>query len=208
MKIYTFEAAPNPQRLKLFLQYKGVSIDSETVDLRLQEQFSDAFKSINPELTVPVLVLDDGSILTEVISICWYLESLYPERPLLGRNALEQAEVLAWDHSIYNEGFAAVAETLRNSSKAFKGKALPGPLSIEQIPALIERGQVRLAAFFDKLDAHIKDRKYLVGDDITFADIDAYVVCSFAAWVKITIPDHCKHLQKWHKQVAQQLGEG
>lgn len=207
MKLYTFDVAPNPRRVKLFLQYKGISLDSETIDLMKKEQFADSFKAINPESTVPVLVLDDGSTLCEVISICWYLECLYPQRPLFGQTPQQQAEVLGWDHSIFNEGVASVAEILRNHSEAFKDHALPGSLGLAQIPALIERGQKRVAAFFDKLEAQLAGRDFLLGDSFTLADIDAFVVVDFAGWVKLTIPEHCQQLASWYQRVKQELGE-
>jgi glutathione S-transferase len=207
MKLYTFDVAPNPRRVKLFLQYKGISLDTETIDMMKQEQFAASFKAINPASTIPVLVLDDGSTFTEVVSICWYLESLYPQRPLFGQTPQQQAEVLGWDHAIFNEGLAAVAEILRNHSEAFKHRALPGPVDIEQIPALVERGQKRVAAFFDKLESRLAGKQFLLGDCFSLADIDAFVVIDFAGWVKLTIPEQCPQLASWYQRVKQELGE-
>ncbi len=34
MKLYTYDPAPNPRRLTLFMQYKGISLDSQQIDLR------------------------------------------------------------------------------------------------------------------------------------------------------------------------------
>jgi glutathione S-transferase len=207
MKLYTFEIAPNPRRLKLFLQYKGIDIETETINIRDGEQFTDAFKAINPSCTVPALQLDDGTILSDVIGACLYLESQYPEKPLFGTTPLEQAQIVAWDHSIFVEAFVAVAEMLRNSSEAFKGRALPGTVTIEQIPELIERGQIRLQDFFQRLEIHMAGRDYIVGDAISLADIDAFVVCDFAGWVKQSIPENCTQLQEWYQRVKKELGE-
>ncbi|MDG1772780.1 MAG: glutathione S-transferase family protein [Oceanicoccus sp.] len=207
MKIYTFEAAPNPRRLKLFLGYKGVDIETETINIRDGEQFSDSFKAINPDCTVPALQLDDGTVITNVIAACLYLESLYPEKPLLGLTPLEQAKIVSWDHSIFTEGFTAVAEMLRNGSEAFKGRALPGAVALEQIPGLVDRGQIRLQAFFNKLDTHLADREFIVGNAISLADIDLYALCDFAKWVKQSIPEDCRHLQSWYQRMVKELGE-
>ncbi len=207
MKLYTFELAPNPRRLKLFLDYKGIDIETETVNIRDGEQFTDSFKAINPNCTVPALQLDEGKVVTDVIAACLYLESLYPEKPLFGSTPLEQAEVVGWDHSIFVEGFIAVAEMLRNGSEAFKGRALPGTVAIEQIPELVDRGQIRLQACFNKVDAHLAGREFIVGDAISLADIDMFVVCDFAGWVKQSIPEDCKQLQAWYQRIAKELGE-
>ena len=61
MKLYTFDAAPNPARLSMFMQYKGISIDTVQIDLGSEEQLTEAYLSIVPEATVPALVLDDGT---------------------------------------------------------------------------------------------------------------------------------------------------
>lgn len=207
MKLYTFDGAPNPRRVKLFLQYKGVDIDTESINLKKNQQFSNAYKAINSQSTVPTLVLDDGTALTDVIGICWYLESLYPEPPLFGNNATEQAAVLGWDHTVFVDGLGAVAEILRNQNAAFKNRALPGSCDFEQIPALVERGHHRIAAFFDTLENHLSGRDYMVGSGLTLADIDALVCCDFAGWVDVTVPEYCQHIYQWYQRVAKALGE-
>lgn len=205
MKLYTFEAAPNPRRVHLFLQYKGIELEQEIVNIRNQEQFSDHFKGLNPGCTVPVLELEKGEVLIDAVSICLYLESLYPDKPVFGRNALEQAAIIGWDHRIFVEGFTAVAEMLRNQNAAFKHRALPGLLDIEQIPELVERGRGRLHDFFKRLDKHLSGREFIVGNAISFADMDALVVCDFAGWVHEKIPAEAENLPNWYQRVVQQL---
>ena len=126
MKLYTFEKAPNPRRLALFMQYKGIDIATQTINIGEREQFAQSYKAINPNCTVPSLQLDDGTVLTDVISACLYLESLYPGKPLMGSTPLEQAQIVGWDHKIFVEGLTAVAEMLRNRGEFFQGKGLPG----------------------------------------------------------------------------------
>ncbi|MEH6552035.1 MAG: glutathione S-transferase family protein [Pseudomonadales bacterium] len=207
MKLYTFEFAPNPQRLHLFMKLKGIEIPSQEINLgEPQEQFSPDFKSINPSCTVPCLVLDDGQILSEVIGICSYLEDLYPDRALMGNDSLERAQVISWDHRIYLEGMSPVAEILRNGNKAFAGRAMPGALAVEQIPELIDRGVKRLDAFFDIADAALEAREFLVGSGPSLADIDLFVLVNFAGWTKTSIPEHCTRLASHHKRMAVLLG--
>lgn len=205
MKLYSFEIAPNPRRVGLFMAYKGIDIETINVDLGKKEQLMDEYLAINPAGTVPALVLDDGTILTDVIACCAYLESQYPDKPLMGGTDLERAQVLGWAHKIFIQGLMAVAEMLRNQGDFFKNRALPGPLELEQIPALVKRGKLLLSGFFQMLEAHLQDRDYIVGDSLTLADIDAYVACDFAGWVKESIPDDCPHLQAWYKRMKMAL---
>ncbi|WP_372747810.1 glutathione S-transferase family protein [Litorivivens sp.] len=194
MKLYTFDIAPNPRRVALFMQYKGITLDTQQIDLGKLEQFSDSYKAINPDCSVPALALDSGDCLVDVVAICSYLEGVHPDKPLLGADNLKRAQVLGWMHRLYLSGFMAVADMLRNQGDMFKDRALPGPDKVEQIPALVSRGRDRLAGFFRQMNSICETRDYLVGDSLTQADIDLLVVCEFAAWVKETVPESCAAL--------------
>ncbi|HSN71270.1 MAG TPA: glutathione S-transferase family protein [Steroidobacteraceae bacterium] len=207
MKLYSFPGAPSPMRVELMLKYKGVELETEIVNIRDGAQFDPSFREVNPRCTVPALLLDDGSCLSEVIAICLFLDGRYPEPSVFGTNDVERAHVVNWMHRIYNEGFLPAAEALRNSSEAMKKRALPGPDDIEQIPALAERGRQRLPVFFGLLDAHLADRRFLVGDQLSQADIDAWVVLYFARWVKITPPETLGFLANWRQRVGQLVGQ-
>lgn len=54
---------------------------------------SDEHLERNPAGFVPVLELDDGLRLTESMSICEYLEEIYPEKPLLPKTPIDRAYV-------------------------------------------------------------------------------------------------------------------
>ncbi len=110
MKLYTYDPAPNPRRLQLFLDYKGIEVDTVQIDMMKQQQFAETFRKINPMCTVPALVLDDGTVLTEVIGACVYLDEIFPERPLMGTTPLEKALVISWTHSLFNSLYHAFAE--------------------------------------------------------------------------------------------------
>ena len=96
MKLYDCTTAPSPQRVRIFLAEKRIDMPLVQVNLREEEQLGDAFRKINPDCTVPVLELEDGTYISEVFAICQYLESQYPEPELMRRNALEQAMVSMW----------------------------------------------------------------------------------------------------------------
>lgn len=207
MKLYTYDLAPNPRRVNLFLAYKGIELPTRQIDLRTGEQLLPEYRAINPRCIVPALQLDDGTVLSDCIAICSYLEELYPQKPLLGTTALERAQVLSWDQHIFVDGFLAVAEALRNGHEAFKDRAEPGPNNIAQIPALEARGRVRLHNFWRELDNHLKERDFIVGTQLTFADIDAYVTTDFGARIRERAPERHTHLQAWYQRVKALLGD-
>lgn len=208
MKLYTYDPAPNARRLKLFLNYKGIELETRQIDLGKLEQHSEEYIAINPYRTVPALELDSGEVLTEVIGQCVYLEALYPEKPLLGSTALEKAQIISWDHRLFMMGFTAIADVFRNGHPAFAGRAMPGPIELEQIPALVDRGKIRLEHFWPTMDAHLATTPWIAGESLSFADIDMFCINEFAGWIKESIPEGCSNLKDWQKRTAAALGEG
>jgi len=202
MKFYDCTMAPSPRRVRIFLAEKGIALPMVQVDLRAGEQLGPAFRAVNPECTVPVLELDDGARIADVMAICVYFEALRPEPPLMGVGAQDRANVTAWQRRVEREGFFAVAEAFRNSTPAFKQRALPGPDDYEQIPALAERGRARVGQFFRMMDASLADREFVAGPRYSVADITALVAVDFAGWIKLKVPDDCAHLRRWHDAVA------
>jgi glutathione S-transferase len=202
MKFYDCSPAPSPRRVRIFLREKGIDVPTVQVDLMKGEQLGEAFLRINPDGTVPVLELDDGTRLTEILAICQYLEDTVPEPPLFGRDARERALALMWNTKIEQQGLSALADLFRNRSKGFKGRALPGPVGFDQIPALVERGRMRSEQFFDRVDAHLADSAFMIGEVFTLADITLLVGVDFAAWSKIAIGEKRKNLQRWYDEVS------
>lgn len=205
MKLYAFDRAPNPRRLAMFMKYKGIVLDTQQVDLMKGEQLTDAYRAINPDLTVPALLLDDGIVLSEVIGICTYLEGLYPDRPLLGSSALEKAQVISWDHRLFAAMVTPIADMLRNSAAAFRNRALPGPYDVPQLPEMVERGRLQLHCLLPDLDAHLARHAWLAGDNFTFADIDLLAAVDFMAWVKESVPEECVNLKAWYERAKAEV---
>ncbi|HEX3402252.1 MAG TPA: glutathione S-transferase N-terminal domain-containing protein [Acetobacteraceae bacterium] len=87
---------------------KGLEIDPVPVDLGAKEQFSEAYRAINPRMVVPTLVLDDGTAIGEVPAIMRYFDDADPEVPLLGSTPQEKAIIAMWERRTELEGFAAV----------------------------------------------------------------------------------------------------
>lgn len=198
MKLYTFDAAPNPARVALFMAYKGISLETVQIDLGKEEQLGDAYRALVPEATVPALVLENGAVLSAVIAIVHYLEEVFPDKPLLGRTPEERALILNWNHRLFGEVFSAIADTFRNAHPNYVDRALPGPVNVAQLPELAERGRMRLTEGFSMLNNALASKTFLAGDHISFADIDLMVAIDFAKWAARMTPDQSlEHLHRW-----------
>lgn len=202
MKFYNNATAPSPRRVRIFLAEKGISIPTVEVDLRSGEQFTPAFRAINPDCTVPALELDDGTVIADAVAICGYIEELYPTPILIGTTAQERAVITALNRQIERDGFFAAMDAFRNATKGLKGRALPGPNDYEQIPELAARGRVRVENFFRAMDERLASREFVAGGSYTIADISTMVLTDFAAWAKLPVPDNCIHFRRWHAAVS------
>lgn len=205
MKLYTYDPAPNPKRLQAFIDYKGIEIETQQIDLGSQEQLGDAYRAINPACTVPFLVTDEGVGFSDVIAMVVYLEDKYPEKPLLGTTAIERAQVMAWNLRLMTTLGMPIADVFRNSNPHFAGRAQPGPLDVEQLPELAERGQKRLDHTLPSIDAHLANSPWLAGELFSFADIELVVFLDFMGWIKRGIPDDCANLKAWEARARAEL---
>lgn len=197
MIFYDCPTAPSPRRARMFIAEKGLDIETRAVSIADGEQLSPGFLKVNPRATVPVLITDEGTVLTENVAIATYLEAMRPDPPLMGRTPDEKARVAMWNAIAEAQGGMAVAEAFRNAHPAMKGRALPGPLDLPQIPELAERGRRRVAAYFDLLEARLSESPWLAGDAFSLADITAFVFTDFARVVKMRPPEDHTATQGW-----------
>ena len=132
MKLYDYKMAPNPRRVRIFLAEKGIQVPDEQIDLAKAQNRAPEFLKINPFGGVPVLQLDDGTLLAETVAICRYFEETHPEPRLMGVDARDKALVEMWQRRMELNLFAMVTGAFRNTSDFFKGR----------IPQVPEYGEV------------------------------------------------------------------
>lgn len=203
MKLYDFNLAPNPRRVRMFLAEKGVDIPLIEVNTREFAQFDDEYQAKCPQSVVPMLELDDGTCITESVAICRYIEETNPEPPLMGRDTKDRAIVEMWNRRAELEGYQAAGEAVRNGAPMFKDRGIAGQRSgVPQIPALVVRGKQSMARFFNVLDAQLAGNAFVAGAHFTIADITAFVTIEFAKRAEIEIPASCANVRRWHADVA------
>ena len=201
MKFFDCKTAPSPRRVRIFIAEKGIAVETILVDLRSKEQLGVEFKTINPHCTVPVLELDDGARLTTTAGIWRYLEATYPDPPLMGETPQQRGVIADLQWHIEMNGFMAMAEFLRNSAPAMKGRALTGPHDYDQIPELADRGKLRVQRFLEEIDQVIGDKPYVAGDRFSVADIDLLVLIDFSAWRKLSLPAGATNARRWYEAI-------
>lgn len=201
MIFYDCTTAPSPRRTRMFISEKGIDIQTRQVNIGKGEQLSPEFLAVNPRATVPVLVTEEGTALTENVAIAAYLEEMFPGPLLMGTTAEERALVLMWNALCEAQGGQSIADAFRNSNPYMKGRALTGTENFEQIPELAERAMKRVHLFFALLEARLSERDFLAGDSFTMADITGFVFCDFARVIKTPIPDSYTATRAWFERI-------
>ena len=90
MILHGFAPSSSTWRVRIVLNLKSLKYTHKNYDLFKFENKSEAYKKINPDQKVPSLQLEDGTILTESLPICEYLEELYPQTKLLPQSPLQK----------------------------------------------------------------------------------------------------------------------
>ena len=93
MKFFSFWRSLASFRVRIALNLKGLAADVVFVDLDADAHRAEAYRSVNPQMALPALVLDDGNTLFQSLAIIEYLEELHPAPPLLPSDALGRARV-------------------------------------------------------------------------------------------------------------------
>ena len=201
--LYESKGSPNARRVRIFIAEKGIDIPMTPVDLGAKEQFSEAYRAINPRSQVPALALADGTVITEVLAIWRYLEEAYPQSPLLGTTATSKALVAMWERRAELDGFAPVMEGVRNAVAGLKGRALSGPHAYEQIPELVERSKQRVANFYTDFNERLETVQFVAGNEFSAADITTLVTVDFATnALKMPIPAEHTAFRRWYDEVS------
>lgn len=94
LTLYSYWRSSAAYRVRIALNLKGLSFKTIPVHLLKDggEQLSEAYRSINPQGLVPVLLHNDR-VLTQSMAICEYLDESFETYPLLPADTLERARV-------------------------------------------------------------------------------------------------------------------
>ncbi len=203
MKLYNFAPAVNGQRVRIFLDEKGLDVPSEELNVRDDHQFAEPFPSMNPFHCVPFLELDDGTVIAESISICRYLEELNPEPSLFGRTPQGRAIIDMWNRRVELDGFMPLLHTVRNSVPMFEGRVVPGTRTdLAQLPAMVSRGKEMANIFLGRLEPHMAENEFIAGEEFSVADITAWFVVRMAKTLQMDIEGKFSHIQRWYREIS------
>lgn len=187
--------APNPRRVRIFLAEKGIELPETPVNLMKREHKSPEHRARNSLGQVPTLVLDDGTAISETVSICRYFEETNPQPPLFGTTAVEKALIDMW---IRRAEFV-----LMNPVGQYWRHAHPRTAALlTQYKDFGESNRETYAGALKWLDRELADRPFLAGEAYSMADICALTTVDFADWIGLPIGDEFANVKAWHARVT------
>ncbi|RWK44482.1 glutathione S-transferase [Mesorhizobium sp.] len=196
MKLFDGGRAPNPRRVRVFLAEKGLDVPLVPVDMGALEHKEQAVSSRNPLQRLPVLELDDGTVITESVAICRYFEELHPEPALFGRGALGKALVEMWQRRMELNLLNCVSAAFRHVHPAMKEWEIP------QIPEWGEANKPKAIGFLKLLDDELANREFVAGDAYSIADITGLIAIDFMKPARIKVPEDCANVLRWHQAIS------
>lgn len=195
MILHDLTAGMHPRRVRIFLAEKGVSIERREIDAAAGANATPEFIRLNPLGKLPVLELDDGSVIAESLAICRYLEALYPSPPLMGRTPQETAHIEMWTLRVDHELSQMIALTFIHSSEFYRGR-------VTQIPEVASWASDRVLTTMAWLDRELAARRCIAGEDYTIADIVAQCAFVLGKAVSLRIPPGMSELSRWYAEVT------
>jgi glutathione S-transferase len=196
MKLYNEGMpAPNPRRVRIFLAEKGVEIPLERVPMPERAHKAPEFMAKNSLGQLPSLELDDGTVISETVAICRYLESLHPEPPLFGQGALEQAMVEMWIRRIEFQVMSPIGQFWRHAHP-YTAKL------IAQHKDFGESNRAHVERAYRWLDGELEGRDWIAGPAYTMADIVALSTVDFGKFIGIDLPEDTPNLAAWYARAS------
>lgn len=214
-------------KVRFALAEKALEWTSRYVDILRGEQFSPEYLALNPKAVVPTLV-HDGHAIVESTVICEYLEETFPARPIYPSTPLERTQVRVWTkavdeelhpacsaityivshrHTILRQGGIGSFEDFvaRGAGEGMAARQQKWQWIRHGLDAPGAADKIRLYdAYLHKMEAALAKSEWLVGSQLTMADIAmAPYVNRLAAlamepvWRNGRLP----HVERWFERV-------
>ena len=191
MKLYDTRRAPNPRRVRWVMAEKGITdIEIVSVDLFKNEHRDPAYVGKAGLANVPALEMDDGTVITESLAICRYLDSLYPEPNLFGQGPKETAVIEMWTRRAEMLLATPLMMAVRHGHPALAALE-------KQVPEVAAANRSAAERALTVFDHRLSESPFIAAERITMADIIAFTGLDFARMVQFQAPRTLVHFTRW-----------
>jgi glutathione S-transferase len=204
MKIYDRAGAPNTARIRIVLAAKGLEKEVEfvSVDLIDAQQKSDAYLAKNPIGKIPLLELEDGTVISESTAITEYLDNLDGKPVLTGRSPREKGLIHMMQRRVEQLVMEPFDDFFHYGTRGL-GEALT-PWRMPEWAGRKEWGERRGAMAARNLpyfDAILEKQSYLAVDRFSLPDITLYAFLLFTDILSFPVPAELKGLAAWRARI-------
>jgi glutathione S-transferase len=162
VEIYWISGSPFAWRVLLTAEVKGISYEGKLLEASKDELKTPEFLAINPLGRVPAL-RDGNFTLHESLAIMVYLDRKHPSPPLFGRTAEEAGRI-----------FQCISEFISDfgpfSQRLGRSIFLGAPRNAEEA----KEARDKIHTSLSRLEGYAEEGAWLVGPELTAADIVAY----------------------------------
>ena len=185
--------SPFSRKVSFFLREKN--IDFEIRNEPVWEK-REKFIKLNPAGKVPVFIDDDGIAISESNAICEFIEEKTPEPNLIGKDIYSKAEIrriVGW----FDDKFAKEVMSKLIYEKIFKNFSNLGAPDSQ----VIQDGVRNLRNHMQYICFLIEKRKWLAGDDFSFADITAASFISAIDYIGDIAWEDYQEAKTWYVRI-------
>ncbi|WP_395666068.1 glutathione S-transferase family protein [Methylocella sp.] len=180
--------------IHILLEEAGLVFEAHVVNLVRGDNLKPDYLAINPHGTIPTLVLDDGTALTDFVSIALWIAKTYPRRKLLPEDpaaAQLALETLSFaTRHIHGEGFRRVFTA---ENYVTKGR---------DVEAVKAEGREIVTRALETVDGEIAGADYVAGA-FSIADAALFYVEFWADKTQMTLPPNCRaHYERMRARPA------
>jgi glutathione S-transferase len=199
MKLYDSRLAPNPRRVRWFMAEKGID-DIEVIDVDLMTGAHKTSEYVDRAgiAQAPALTMDCGTTITESIAICRYLESVYLEPNMFGRDARETAVIEMWTRRAEILAAYPLMMAVRHGHPALA-------VLETQVPAVAANNRQQAERSLALFDRRLAQSAFIAADRVTIADGVLYTGMEFARMVRFAVPEELKHLTRWQAAMRERV---
>lgn len=168
--------------IHILLEEIDLPFEAYLVNLMAGDQYKADYVMINPKSTIPTLVRDDGSSITEFQAIAWWLARSYPRARLLPGDVEGEVRVIEiMDYvvgTIHGQGYTRIF-TANNYTT-----------NVAEHDAIKARGREIVEQCFAVLNDVLASKEYVAGS-FSIADAALFYVEFWADKIKIVLPANC-----------------
>ncbi len=174
--------------IHILLEEMDKAFEAYIVNLPAGDHKKPEYVAINPKSTIPTLVRDDGTALTEFQAIAWWLARAHPRARLLPEDIEGEVRVIEiMDYvvgTIHMQGYTRIFTTASFTSNEAEHESVKA------------RGREIVEQGFAVMNDALKGREYAAGD-FSIADAALFYVEFWADKIGIALPPNClSHYQR------------